>query len=79
VMQGHFGYQNAGKKTYETYPESKSQLSIPAAQEAPARRCLMSREGYIRQIASSHSLLISLSFCLEMSMKIKNPKFVILS
>jgi hypothetical protein len=40
---------------------------------APARWCLTSRDGYIRHIVSSHSLFISLTFCLEMSMKIKNP------
>jgi hypothetical protein len=40
---------------------------------APARWCLMSREGYIWHIISSHYLLISSSFCLEMSMTIENP------
>jgi hypothetical protein len=40
---------------------------------APVLLCLRSREGYIRHIVSSHSLFISSSFCLEMSMKIENP------
>jgi hypothetical protein len=40
---------------------------------ALARWCLRSREGYIRHIVNSHSLIISSSFCLEMSMKIENP------
>jgi hypothetical protein len=40
---------------------------------APARWCLRSREGYIRH---SFILILCLSFCLEMSMKIENPPVV---
>jgi hypothetical protein len=39
---------------------------------APARWCLRSQERYITHMVSSHSLCMSSSFCLEMSMKIEN-------
>jgi hypothetical protein len=58
---------------YEACPESKFRPHRWSKRGAPARWCLRSQECYIRHIVTSHSLFISSSFCLEMSMKIENP------